>query len=96
MDIYLADHVVPIIYCHTTVAVTVVLASLLCPGAVWERQSSRVLGILIAFTQYCVYAGFILKFSNLISAHQNLIELLNSSPSASEPREEQLSYYILD
>lgn len=92
MHIYLADHFVAIIYCYTTVDVTVILANLLCLGAVWERLSSRVLGILIALRQYCVYAGFTLKISNLISGNQNLIELLNSSPSASKPREEELGW----
>lgn len=87
MHIYLVDHFVAIIYCYTTVDVTVILANLLCLGAVWERLSSRVLGILIALMQYCVYAGFTLKISNLISGNQNLIELLNSLPSASKPRE---------
>ena len=90
MHIYPADYVVTIIYCDTTVDVTVILANLLCLGDVWEGQSSRVLGIFIAFVQYCVYAGFTFKFSNLISAYQNLIELLNSSLSATRPRDDEL------
>lgn len=67
MHIYLADHVMAIIYCYVMVDVKVILANLSCFGAVWEKAKWTSFGNSLCL--YAVLFAFTLKISNLINAH---------------------------